>query len=89
MIGNDQREMFTDENTPAFLVFTGTKLENIPETEEAKAKFPPGIAIAEIGHCPPGGAVYNAASDLGVHLVNSLMDQEFRTRSDSFIGASW
>jgi OH-DDVA oxygenase len=83
MIGNDQREMFTDENTPVFLVFTGSKLENIPETEEAKAKFPPGIAIAEIGHCPPGGAVYNAASALGVHLVNSLMDQEFDVSESS------
>ncbi len=83
MIGNDQREMFTDENTPAFLVFTGTKLENIPETEEAKAKFPPGIAIAEIGHCPPGGAVYKGASDLGLHLVNSLMEQEFDVSESS------
>jgi hypothetical protein len=83
MIGNDQRELFTDDNTPAFLVFTGSKLENIPETEEAKAKFPPGIAIAEIGHCPPGGAVYDAASALGVHLVNSLMDQEFDVSESS------
>ena len=62
IIGNDQREIFTEENTPAFLVYTGGKIENIPETEEAKAKFPPGIAIAEIGHCPPGGAVYIGAS---------------------------
>ena len=64
IIGNDQREMFTEENTPAFLVYTGAKIENIPETEEAKAKFPPGIAIAEIGHCPPGGAVYSGSASL-------------------------
>ena len=83
IIGNDQREMFTDENTPAFLVYTGSKIENIPETEEAKAKFPPGIAIAEIGHCPPGGAVYNGSAELGVHLVTSLMDQEFDVSESS------
>jgi len=77
IIGNDQRELFRDDNTPAFLVFTGSKIENIPETEEAKAKFPPGIAIAEIGHCPPGGAVYTGASNLAVHLVDALLDQEF------------
>ncbi len=77
IVGNDQREVFTDENTPAFLVYTGNTIENIPESEEAKAKMPPGIAIAEIGHCPPGGAVYPGSSELAVHLVNALMEQEF------------
>jgi OH-DDVA oxygenase len=77
IIGNDQREIFRDDNTPAFLVYTGSKVENIPESEEAKAKLPPGIAIAEAGHCPPGGATYAGAPDLGVHLVKSLIDQEF------------
>jgi len=83
IVGNDQRELFTDENTPAFLVFTGGKIENIPETEEAKAKMPPGIAIAEIGHCPPGGAVYTGATNLAIHLVNSLIDQEFDVSESS------
>lgn len=77
IVGNDQRELFTDENTPAFLVYTGSAIENIPESEEAKAKMPPGIAIAETGHCPPEGAVYAGASELAVHLVNALTDQEF------------
>ncbi len=77
IVGNDQRELFRDDNTPAFLVFTGSKIQNIPETEEAKAKFPPGIAIAEVGHVPPGGAEYAGSPDLGVHLVKSLIDQEF------------
>jgi Catalytic LigB subunit of aromatic ring-opening dioxygenase len=77
IVGNDQRELFRDDNTPALLVFTGSKVQNIPETEEAKAKFPPGIAIAEAGHCPPGGAEYAGSPDLGVHLVKSLIDQEF------------
>jgi len=83
IVGNDQRELFTDENTPAFLVYAGSKIENIPETEEAKAKMPPGIAIAEIGHCPPGGAVYPGAADLAVHLVQALMDQEFDVSESS------
>jgi len=77
IVGNDQRELFGEDNTPAFLVFDGSKIENIPETEEAKAKMPPGIAIAEPGHCPPGGAIYPGATGLAVHLVNALIDQEF------------
>ena len=83
IVGNDQRELFTDENTPAFLVFTGGRIENIPETEEAKEKMPPGIAIAEIGHCPPGGAEYVGASGLGLHLIDSLMEQEFDVSESS------
>jgi hypothetical protein len=83
IIGNDQRELFTDENTPAFLVFTGDKIENVPETEEARAKMPPGIAIAEIGHCPPGGAVYQGQTSLSLHMVSSLMDQEFDVSESS------
>jgi len=83
IIGNDQRELFTDENTPAFLVFAGGKIENVPETEEAKAKMPPGIAIAEIGHCPPGGAIYDGQTGLALHIVNSLIDQEFDVSESS------
>jgi len=83
IIGNDQRELFSDENTPVFLIFAGGKIENVPETEEAKAKMPPGIAIAEMGHCPPGGAVYAGQSSLALHLVSSLIDQEFDVSESS------
>ncbi|HTW24356.1 MAG TPA: hypothetical protein VMD78_12195 [Candidatus Baltobacteraceae bacterium] len=83
IVGNDQRELFTDENTPSFLVFTGGTIKNIPETEEAKAKMPSGIAIAEAGHCPPGGAEYTGAASLGLHLIESLMDQEFDVSESS------
>jgi len=83
IIGNDQRELFTDENTPAFLVFAGGKIANVPETEEAKAKMPPGIAVAEIGHCPPGGAIYDGQTELALHIVNSLIDQEFDVSESS------
>lgn len=83
IVGNDQRELFTDENTPAMLVYAGEKIENIPETEEAKAKMPPGIAIAEAGHCPPGGAEYRGAPDFAKHLVAALIDQEFDVSESS------
>ncbi|HTZ99760.1 MAG TPA: hypothetical protein VMB02_05475 [Candidatus Aquilonibacter sp.] len=85
IVGSDQRELFTDENTPAFLVFTGGKIENIPETEEAKANMPPGIAIAEVGHCPPEGAEYIGANSLAAHLVESLIEQEFDVSESSHL----
>lgn len=77
IIGNDQREIYRDDNTPALLVYTGSQIENVPLSEEQKAKYPPGIAVAAEGHCPPGGAVYPGGAGLAVHLVQSLMDQEF------------
>lgn len=77
IVGNDQRELYRDDNTPALLVYTGSKIENIPPSEEEKASYPPGIAVAAEGNCPPGGAVYAGGAGLAVHLVQSLIDQDF------------
>ncbi|VCU68856.1 Protocatechuate 4,5-dioxygenase beta chain [Pigmentiphaga humi] len=77
VLGNDQSEVFTEELVPAFTIYTGAAIENIPLSEEAVARLPPGIAIAEESHCPPGGATYAGAPELAGHLVSSLIDQEF------------
>ena len=77
ILGNDQREVFLEDLTPAFTIFTGHEVENIPLTEDAIARLPPGIAIAEEGHCPPGGAVYPGAQAHANALVASLTAQEF------------
>jgi hypothetical protein len=77
ILGNDQREVFLEDLTPAFTVFTGSEVQNIPLTEAAKAKLPPGIAIAEEGHCPHGGATYPGATEQANALVASLVAQEF------------
>ncbi|MEK9682909.1 MAG: hypothetical protein VW226_00045 [Rhodospirillaceae bacterium] len=77
IVGNDQRELFSEHNTPAFSVFYGDKIENRPRTEEQIAKLPPGIAIAERGHAPPADAIYPGCPDLGLHIIESLMDDGF------------
>ena len=77
ILGNDQREVFLEDLLPAFTVFTGNEVHNIPLTEAAKAKLPPGIAIAEEGHCPPEGATYPGAPEQANALVASLVAQEF------------
>jgi len=61
ILGNDQLEVFKEDSIGAFNVYDGAQIENIPLTETQRAKLPPGIAIAEEGHCPPGGAVYPGA----------------------------
>jgi hypothetical protein len=77
ILGNDQREVFQQDLTPAFTVYTGAQIENIPLDEDAVARLPPGIAIAEAGHCPPGGAIYPGAPEFADLLVDSLVAQEF------------
>lgn len=77
ILGNDQREVFGEELTPAFTVFTGSAIENIPLSEADVARLPPGIAVAEEGHCPPGGATYPGAPEHANAIVETLIAQEF------------
>lgn len=77
IIGNDQRELFMEDNFPAFSVYWGKTIENRPRTPEQIAMLPPGIAVSERGHAPPEDAVYDGLPELGRHIIESLIDQEF------------
>lgn len=77
ILGNDQREVFHDDLTAAFTVYTGETIENLPLSAQARERLPPGIAIAEEGHCPPGGATYPGAPAHAHALVAALIDQHF------------
>jgi hypothetical protein len=77
LLGNDQREVFQDDLTPMLTIFAGERIENIPLNEAQVARLPPGVAIAEEGHCPPGGAVYPGAPDIADALVDALADAQF------------
>ena len=77
IVGNDQEELFTDVNFPAFAVYWGETIENRPRTEEQIANLPPGVAIAERGHAPPEDAVYPGHPALGEHIIGSLMNSGF------------
>ncbi|MGE5147057.1 MAG: protocatechuate 3,4-dioxygenase [Candidatus Eiseniibacteriota bacterium] len=91
IVGNDQRELFLDDITPAITVYHGDVIENIPASEEQKAKMPPGIAIAEPGHCPPERATYPGAPAFGEHVIKSLMAEQFDIASSRRLppGSAW
>jgi hypothetical protein len=91
IVGNDQRELFLDDITPAITVYHGATVENIPATETQKQQMPPGIAIAEPGHCPPEPAVYPGAPAFGEHVIRSLMAEQFDIASSRRLppGAPW
>jgi hypothetical protein len=78
VLGNDQRELFHDEFTPAFLVYAGAEIANVhPDDAETARLDTLGLAIALPGHVPPGGAVYPGAPALAEGLVDVLIAREF------------
>jgi OH-DDVA oxygenase len=85
LFGNDQREIFNDELTPAITVYRGSHIENIPDE---RPEVSPGLAVAEKGNCPEGGATYPGAPELADHLVRSLQEQDFDVAQSSAIPRS-
>lgn len=77
IFGNDQREVFQEDVTPAFLVFNGEEIENIPWSEEKRSKVDPGVRFAEAGHTPPQGAVYKGAPEVAKTLIETMLDNDF------------
>lgn len=77
ILGNDQLEVFKEDLIAGITVYCGDEIENIPLSEAQRDKLPPGIAIAEAGHCPPGGARYPGAPAEARALLQSLVEQEF------------
>ncbi|MBM3649579.1 MAG: protocatechuate 3,4-dioxygenase [Alphaproteobacteria bacterium] len=91
IVGNDQRELFLDDITPAITVYHGERIDNIPASAEQKQKMAPGVALAEAGHCPPEPAAYPGAPAFGEHLIRALMAESFDVASSRRLpaGAEW
>lgn len=77
ILGNDQRELFTDTVIPAFTVFAGETFYNEPASPEQAAMMPPGIHEAESGHNPPTCTEYPGLPDLGDFVIRRLVDADF------------
>jgi OH-DDVA oxygenase/3-O-methylgallate 3,4-dioxygenase len=78
VLGNDQNEVYeTEELNPPFMIFFGEKIPNYPQSEEAKADLPPGIAEAEHGHATATYTEYPGVPELGTHIIKTMMENEF------------
>lgn len=77
VVGNDQNEVIKEDLLPSMTIFTGPNIENIPMDEARRKLLPPGIAEAEDGHCPQGGATYPGLPEVAEQLVFSLNRQDF------------
>jgi hypothetical protein len=72
IVGNDQRELFSGALRPAITVIGSPDLPNVPPSPERQAELPPGVSLAEEGHCPPEGAVYPGAPRDALAIVKAL-----------------
>ena len=76
IIGDDQAEMHLDDNRPAIMVYRGDEFVN------GQAHFTPDTPPARRASAwgwfePDGDRAYPVASDLGLHIIEHLRDQEF------------
>jgi 3-O-methylgallate 3,4-dioxygenase len=76
VVGDDQREQYFEDNTPAFLVYCGASIRN--STLDLPAEAPEYWKRARSQyHEPHAPRDYPVARELAFHLVEHLLDGEF------------
>ena len=73
IVGNDQREFFTDELTPSITVYRGADIRNVQQHHEESS----GLNIAEVGNAPEESATYPGAPELADHILRSVANENF------------
>ncbi|MCC6201683.1 MAG: protocatechuate 3,4-dioxygenase [Gammaproteobacteria bacterium] len=78
VFGDDQHEVFREDITPAFLVYTGDTVLNKAVDAERLKEVPPGVAAAAESYHPAALDVeYPGAPELAYHIVVELMGAGF------------
>ena len=75
MIGDDQLELFNDGNMPATLVYWGDTIRSLPPSIPADA--PTHRKANAWGWHPEREMDYPVAADLGRHLIEYLVEEQF------------
>jgi hypothetical protein len=73
-IGDDQQELFLDNNMPSFAVYRGDHMMNVPPDIN---HVPPNLRQGLWGWYDDEPTRYPANAALGEHLIKSLIDQGF------------
>jgi hypothetical protein len=77
IIGDDQQEIFLDDNMPAFSVFWGDSATNGPLTESQLGSKAPGLSLGDWCYHPPQRMPVPIRSALGKHLIRALIGDGF------------
>ena len=75
MIGDDQKELFQDDNMPAMLVYWGDTFHNVPRYGRGQ-NVPPSLQAAAWAYGEKGQD-FPIATALASHIIESLMEQAF------------
>jgi len=76
ILGDDQEEMHLDDNRPAIMVYSGQELVNGGvKVSDSTPEFRKAAAWG--WYNPDGDTAHPIASDIGMHIIEYLNDQEF------------
>ncbi len=77
IIGNDHKELFGDDGMPAFAVYLGETITDIPNPAERLAAMPEGLRVGQWAYHGDEPEIYPVAAGLARHLVSTLMTAGF------------
>ena len=75
VIGDDHKELYQDNNMPALVVYYGKTIRNVPLDGFSGPDWARRATARYYEESSP--REYPVASDLALHMINSLIDQEF------------
>ena len=73
-VGDDQHELFHEDNMPALLVYWGETVWNKPRD---RGRMPPSIAMAAWSNEFDEDREFPAQADLGLHIIKTAIGNEF------------
>ena len=82
IIGDDQKELFHEDHLPSILVYYGDTIRNVPLSPNFKGPDWSRLATARY-YEEKEPRDYPVKSDLALHLINSLVDDEFDLASSN------
>lgn len=83
VIGDDQKELFHEDNLPSLLIYYGDTIRNVPRHLQKPNKLE-WFQRARAGYYEAEGARdFPVRSDLAAHLIGTLIDQEIDVSSSN------
>lgn len=70
MVGDDQKDLFQDDNTPALAIYYGEQIPYIPRPLRVS-----GTMATAVSAYPQEPIQFPCAHDLALHMIGSLMEQ--------------
>jgi 3-O-methylgallate 3,4-dioxygenase len=77
VIGNDHKEMFSDDGMPAFAVFAGPTVTDFPLSEGEFEQLPADLKYAQWAYHSDEPEEYAVCVDLAIHITRSLVEDHF------------